>query len=346
MPGLDERLKQIAADLRNGEPSPTPTAREFLSWIGAKRRGYWIVSRLRWALERAGLVTEPDFESAYIDSPITFALAPSGEPEEPEVEGEGLGEAEPGPAEQYADPTYRVSKLQAANSVPVSVKPDDDVSTAVTKMLASDYSQLPVMTNERDVKGVISWRSIGARLATGSTAGTVRGFMDGAVEVESTASLFSVIGQVVVHDYVLVRAKDRRIVGIVTSSDLSLQFRQLAEPFLLLGEIENHIRRILGEKLDHGDFQAACDPDGPDRDIQGVEDLTFGEYVRLLQNPEKWEKLDLRLDRAVLVDRIDRVRGIRNDVMHFDPDGIPDEDLDVLRETSRFLQTLQAVGVT
>jgi len=42
----------------------------------------------------------------------------------------------------------------------------------------------------------------------------------------------------VTHEYVLIRAADRRICGIVTTSDLGLQFLQLGEPFLLLGEIE------------------------------------------------------------------------------------------------------------
>jgi hypothetical protein len=40
------------------------------------------------------------------------------------------------------------------------------------------------------------------------------------------------------------------------------------------------------------------------------------------------------------------VRIIRNDVMHFDTDGIPLEDLEKLREFARFLRLLQRVGVT
>jgi hypothetical protein len=32
--------------------------------------------------------------------------------------------------------------------------------------------------------------------------------------------------------------------------------------------------------------------------------------------------------------------------MHFDPDGIPDNDLGALRDFARFLRTLQTVGAT
>lgn len=340
---LQDHLQQIAESLREGGASPNPSVRELLSWIGAKRRGSGIVSDVRKALNEHGLATDPDFESAFIDSPITFRLASPGTESDDTGAAEQPVGTEESDSEPYRDPTYRVSKLQAANQTPVSVSPDDDLAAAVTKMLASDYSQLPVMTSDREVKGVVSWKSIGSRLALGNEKGPVRTFMDQHVEVDATASLFTVIAQVVQHDYVLVRAADRRVCGIVTASDLSLQFQQLTEPFLLLGEIENHLRRMIGERHDLDDLCAACDPDGPAREIRSVVDLTFGEYIRLLQKPEQWQKLCLAVDRAVVVERLEKIRQIRNDVMHFDPDGIVDEDLEILRDFARFLQTLQAI---
>jgi predicted transcriptional regulator len=62
------------------------------------------------------------------------------------------------------DPTYRIGRLEAAKRRPVSVAPDASVERAVTIMLSKDFSQLPVMTSERCVKGVISWSTIGHRL--------------------------------------------------------------------------------------------------------------------------------------------------------------------------------------
>ena len=72
---FDVRLKKVADDLREGRASPTPTAREFLSWIGASRRGPSKVALLRRGLSKHGLATEPDFESAFIDAEIKFVLA-------------------------------------------------------------------------------------------------------------------------------------------------------------------------------------------------------------------------------------------------------------------------------
>jgi hypothetical protein len=77
------------------------------------------------------------------------------------------------------------------------------------------------------------------------------------------------------------------------------------------------------------------------RKIESVDDLTFGEYVRLLENPERWDKLTLALDRATFVKDLEEVRGIRNDVMHFDPEGIDDRGLKKLRDFVTFLQRIQ-----
>ncbi len=60
----------------------------------------------------------------------------------------------------YADPIYRISKLASATRKPLSVSPGANLEEAVTHMLINDYSQLPVMTSDRDVKGVITWTAL------------------------------------------------------------------------------------------------------------------------------------------------------------------------------------------
>jgi CBS domain-containing protein len=246
----------------------------------------------------------------------------------------------------FADPTYRVSKLAAANRIPVSVRPDSTLKEATTLMLANDFSQLPVMTNERGVKGVVSWKGIGARLSLGQCPVAVREVMEPHAEISADASLFTAIPLIVQHEYVLVRGSDQRIVGIVTTSDLSLQFLQMTEPFMLLGEIENHIRRLISSHFNQDELSATKDSVDGAREVETAADLSFGEYKRLLEEPSRWERLSLCIDRAVFINLLDKVREIRNDVMHFDPDGIPDNDLDVLRDFARFLRNLQTIGAT
>lgn len=86
-----------------------------------------------------------------------------------------------------------------------------------------------------------------------------------------------------------------------------------------------------------------ADPDRKER-IQSAADLTFGEYLRIIQYPENWENLGLRVDRVVFCAEMDKVREIRNDVMHFDPDGIDEEQYDQLRRFSRLMDELDALS--
>jgi CBS domain-containing protein len=322
-----------------------------LDWFGAKRRGFYIVHSIRDTLSDLTLRTNPDFESAFIDAEIRFedATIPVNlgavEHEPPvAVIPTTPNWTDPALPNAYSDPTQRIGKLPAANKVPTAVAPDTTVLAAVSTMMANDYSQLPVMTNERDVKGVVTWKSIGKRLTLGRPHQFVREVMDPAVIIDSDVSLFAAIDTIIQKEFVLVRNADRRIGGIVTTSDLSRQFGQLGEPFLLLGEIENHIRRLLHGRFSQSELREVGDPNAS-RTIESVSDLSFGAYVRLLESPVRWNTLELSIDRSVFVEHLDRVRQIRNDVMHFDPDGITNEDLAELRLFAGFLGELYSVGV-
>jgi hypothetical protein len=78
--------------------------------------------------------------------------------------------------------------------------------------------------------------------------------------------------------------------------------------------------------------------------VFGIADLTLGEYVRLLEETNRWDKLKLAIDRKEFIARLNRVREIRNNVMHFDPQGVDPEDLKALHEFVRFLQELRRFG--
>jgi len=64
--------------------------------------------------------------------------------------------------------------------------------------------------------------------------------IDKPIIIDDDESLFKSIEEISFYDYVLVRTrKDFSIKGIVTSSDLSQQFKNLSEPFLLIGRCKN-----------------------------------------------------------------------------------------------------------
>jgi predicted transcriptional regulator len=348
------RLHALSQRLSDGGTIETLTVREFLSWFGVRRRGAWVVEDIRAALSSENLVTDPDFESTYIDGQIQIKAATSTASVDVALEGvEATASAVAVSTAtgtltidaERIDPTHRISKLAAANNAPVYVSPDSPLREALTIMLARGFSQLPVMTSPREVKGAVSWQSIGAHLGMGKAGQRARDVMEPHHEVRHESSIFQVIPLIVANDYVLVRGPSNAITGIVTASDLSLQFLQLSEPFLLLSEIENQIRELIAHRFDVTELAATKDPNDSSRSIEHVSDLTFGEYIRLLENTDNWAKSNLPLDRNVFCKQLGDVRDIRNDVMHFDPDGISPADLEKLREFARFLQKLSSMGI-
>ncbi len=244
----------------------------------------------------------------------------------------------PSPSE---DPTFRIGSLPAANKTLFVVNQEHSITKAITLMLKEDLSQLPVMQGDREVKGMITWKSICAKQALGCTSTLVKDYREDARIVDSNRTLYDAIPVIVEAGYVLVRDHvDRRITGIVTASDLSLQFQALAEPFLLIREIELHIRQLLGDKISAADLAAVDGVVHGTQKPQNIADLSFGQYVRLLQNPAVWSKLAVKIDSGELTSLLEKIRIIRNDVMHFDPDPMTADELGVLKGAVRFMQEI------
>ena len=329
---LRDLANQMKEDVANGNAPQLEkcTVREFIEKFGYSRRGRILVSDVRNRLEELDLRTNPDFEVTYIDATISIEL---------NQKAVGAASSSPPP-----DPTHRIGMLEAAHNKPFRVNPDDCLSVATTIMQLHDYSQLPVMNGCRNVKGIISWKSIGARLSLGKEYERVRGYMEPAQEISIKATLFDAIGTIVEHGYVLVRGTDKTITGIVTASDLSNQFMVMASPFLLIGEIEGHLRNLIHGKFTVEELQKTSPADEGGNNITGAADLTLGGYYQLLGKQVNWEKLNLNIDRSEFIQRLDGVRKIRNDVMHFEPDGLEESDTKMLRDVARFFEDLARMG--
>lgn len=328
-----ENVAKEARDAIKGGAAPSPqrlSVRDLLRLSGYARRGSGVVSEIRNALEKHGLRTLPDFENTWIDGEVSVEL------DRESANGSVSTEV------AVEDPTVRIDALAAAHRTPTVVDPDSPLDAATTLMLLNDYSQLPVTKDRRKIQGMISWKSIGSRLSSGVTCSLVRHCVNPEVkEVRLRSPLLDAVADIATHGYTLVRA-DGEIVGIVTTSDLSREFLELASPFLLIGEIERYLHILAHGRFTREELQAAL-PEG--LIASGTADLTLGGYCRLLQNPEHWKKLRLQFSRGEFIRRLEEVRNIRNDVVHFRPDGLAPENLQVLQGLVAFLRHLARMGV-
>ncbi len=234
----------------------------------------------------------------------------------------------------------KLSLLPTATRVPLSVSREDTLRHAETQMLLNDYSQLPVMTGDRTIHGLISWKSIGRAHVVGTAGLRVIDCMDTEVRVlAAEMPLLKAVAEIIRHEIVLVHDRSKKIVGIITTTDLSVQLRDLTDAFLLVGNIEREMRRLIGDRFTSDVLRSFVPPDSG-RVVSSVDDLSFGEYLRLLQVPDYWSQLGLKVDAAVVLKRLEEVRAIRNAVMHFRSGAVDGTDLDSLRLTEVFLAAL------
>ena len=206
---IPHRIRKSAQRLKEGRKVNRITARDFLGHFGVERRGAVKVEAIRRILDFLDLQTEPDFETVWIDEPIRLRLkdgipatatraeaadngsdnglpetdveenvlesTPSAVEQAVEQSESAPTSAEPSASEESedaesSDPIFRIGSLPAANQRLVAVNRSDLIATAITLMLENQFSQLPVMQGEREVKGVVTWRSIACWQARQSVA--------------------------------------------------------------------------------------------------------------------------------------------------------------------------------
>jgi predicted transcriptional regulator len=224
------------------------------------------------------------------------------------------------------------------------VKPTEGIKTATTLMARDGLSHLPVMEHEnRDIMGVVSWQSIVDTITQRPEIGmdgVVSEYLRKAIEIDADDLFLEGIQRIERHQYAVVIDRDgrrRRILGVLTAKNLTATLQLLTEPFLMIRDIELHIRSLILGVATEDDFKKL---ESEGRRIETVWDLTFGDYPRLF-NEAFWDKLCVVADRKLVVQWLDEIRLIRNVVMHFDPDGLDPDRLNRLRSTSAFLLGLQ-----
>jgi CBS domain-containing protein len=312
-----EIIKEIQEN-RDKEFNMSP--REFLSYFHCEKRTKGNTARIDNFLNSKNLETEPHYSSVWIDGTVKLKHKARAR------------------SKSDRDPILRISILPSANKPPITINRDAKLSEAITLMMMHNFSQLPVMSNPKTVAGLITWETIGNGITNGISSNEVKDFLKThVVKLELDTPLLEAIRTVIKEEIVIVLKKDKSLSGIVTITDISSQFFTLTEPFLLLEKIENLIRLLLDEKFLLEDLVSVCF-DGEKAEF--IDDLNFGQYIRLIEKETNWQKLNLSIERVPFIKQLDKIRNIRNDIMHFDSEGISIEQREDLNNMANFLYEL------
>lgn len=283
---------------------------------------------------------------------------PSGTPELPSItappgqydqdQGEKFEIAVPDPAVADFERPFEVTigTLPSAGSGLRIIPPELALTDAIGIMESNGYSQLAV-GSDRQLKGSISWADVGREYAYGGSPLQVKDVMNNdPVAVRFDDPLLRHVRTIADRGFIFVRDEKQVLSGIVTSSDLSVRFEELAKPFLLIGHVEGWLRAALDSAFSSDELAAAIDGDQDDREVEGAKDLTFGEFARLLENPHNWEKLGWSVPRVEFCKHLHAVRQIRNEVMHFSPEPISEVQIDQIQRLLDWIQRLATRGQT
>ena len=332
--GIDAFLADARTRASSGAPVSV-TIRTLIRYVGAERRGTRVLREVQRALDRHGLMTDPSFASGWVDNRVQLRLVPN--------RTTTLGTTSPsGPGENVSaveEVSLTVSSLESATTGVTSVERTSDLLRARALMLRYDFSQIAVISGARQLIGAISWESM-ALAAIRQSAFSLADATIPAQVVAPDHDLIALIPTIAEKGFVFVANTDRTLAGIVTTADLSLQFATLAGPFLLIGEIERRLRQVLTARFSPEELAAARDPADPNRVIESATDLTLGETLRFIESPLNWDRLCWPVERAEFIGALNEVKDIRNEVMHFSPDPLTE---DQERALNNFVGWLRAI---
>lgn len=314
-------LDKLLDEITKTQQKKSITPRQLFDAFGFHRRSTRNNAVVKQYLEDHNVVAEPFFTDVWVDNDINLVPKPLAMRRGNEA------------------PVKQIQILEAATHMPDYVSPNDKLGKAVTIMQMHKYSQLPVINNLRNIPGSITWESIGTAIANGVKGDTVNDYMQRKVTILTLDTpLLDAIDKVLANDFAIVIDNTKQMCGIVTTADISEQYIRWTKPFVLLEQIENHLRMLMEGKFLLEDIQKICQDDRP---VKNIDDLTFGEYIRLVEDPKYWEKLGLTsVDRTYFVNQLNKVREARNDVMHFEPAGIDPEQMNDIQQMADYLKNL------
>lgn len=318
---------ELVKEIKKTGESKKMSIRQLL-WIFdcCEKRTSGNVWRINEFLDKEKLTVVPNYQNGWIDDIIELK-----EKDKAKIKNGDSNNKE-------FDPISRLSTLEATSKNPISVKRDAKLEKAFHLMWQNDFSQLPVMNDDRNVLGIINWQTLAKGFIAKKQSDIVKDYMSNDFTVlDENTPLFEAIKDVIKYSVVFVRDSEQKIKGPVTTSDLNEEFIEQIEPFILLEQIENYIRLILNNRIVIEDLIKVISLDD-ERSIESISDMTFGEYLRIMENDECWSILHLPFDKTDFVKNLHCIRNIRNAVMHFHPDKISKQDLDSLRKTSKFLE--------
>lgn len=109
----------------------------------------------------------------------------------------------------------------------------------------------------------------------------------------------------------------------------------MAAPFFLIRELDQRLRRAVS-RIDRATWPKDVDHEEP----------SFGDYIKILSSNESWQALAWPLQKRPFIIKLEAIRDMRNDLMHFNsPDPAPPETIRSLENLLHMVEIYEAAHV-
>ncbi|MHB0924447.1 MAG: CBS domain-containing protein [Bellilinea sp.] len=229
------------------------------------------------------------------------------------------------------DTFHNVNHLIPDDQQLLTIPAGTTVNEALAIMRKNHYSQLPVITENRKVLGVFSYRSFSETIVRASTGKdkpdlnklSVKDFLEKAHYIQIFDDIEEILPSLDERDYLLV-GRPERLIGIITISDLARFFYRYAYIFILLSEIELTIKKIIQICLEDEQFRECAQKalNGKYKNLETLDDMTFNDFILMITNKEFYPQFEVvfgqgELHRKRAIEILTDIRNFRNDAFHF-----------------------------
>jgi predicted transcriptional regulator len=245
---------------------------------------------------------------------------------------------------------HHVQSLIPIEQELVVIPPEMRVADALKLMQLHHYSQLPVVAGDT-VLGVFSYRSFSAKAwemqKRGERLGElpVEDFLDYFEYVHSTEDWNRVMRYLNQDDACFVGHRNH-LEGMITTMDMLHYFQQIANPFIMLAEVELSLRQIIQVCIDGQVLRQAVERSLKSAYPNGVptklSEMTFNDYAQIITSMENWPYFEKvfgteERTRKDTEKRLSRLREWRNIIFHFRR-RLEEWELNALAEYREWLQ--------